>query len=223
MKRTFTAFTDERLTDEGQNITSLPTVKCKSCRTYLCVLTVFCLTWIEIEEPMVTLHQKRFSNHCREVCGRRNLAHFNNPPLGKGNEQRINYQTPDIGRRITGPWIFGLLKSHRRPDRHYKSGEVRLFVVENKGSVSRKSIIWSDMRPPYMRIGQDGDGLFMESENHSKRYMAKHEVRTQNIEKAHLLESHMQEYMWRNRINTDPVAVVCDLIEAAGLEFPLSL
>ncbi|KII64633.1 hypothetical protein RF11_12735 [Thelohanellus kitauei] len=32
------------------------------------------------------------------------------------------------GRRM-GPWIFGLLKCHKQPDEHYKSGEVRLIAV----------------------------------------------------------------------------------------------
>ncbi|KII68504.1 hypothetical protein RF11_06942 [Thelohanellus kitauei] len=73
------------------------------------------------------------------------------------------------GRRITGPWIFGLVECHRQGDGNYKSGEVRLFIEEKRDqesllpmirrNVARGSMIWSDMWPPYMRIGQDGDGL----------------------------------------------------------------
>ncbi|KII69140.1 hypothetical protein RF11_12583 [Thelohanellus kitauei] len=64
------------------------------------------------------------------------------------------------GRRITGPWIFGLVECHRQVDGNYKSGEVRLFIVEKRDqesllpiirrNVARGSMIWSDMWLPYM-------------------------------------------------------------------------
>ncbi|KII69853.1 hypothetical protein RF11_13079 [Thelohanellus kitauei] len=45
------------------------------------------------------------------------------------------------GRRITGPWIFGLLECHRQVDRNYKSGEPRLFIVEQRDKESLLPII----------------------------------------------------------------------------------
>ncbi|KII61072.1 hypothetical protein RF11_05789 [Thelohanellus kitauei] len=142
-------------------------------------------------------------NHCREVCRRRNFTFFKSPRLGNGNEHRINCQTPDIviqidgtllkhtpeeieerkdinengqlgssrnqGRRITGPWIFGF--------------EQESFLRIIRGNVTRGSIIWSDMWPAYMQIGQDGDGLIHESVNHSKRFVIEHGVHAQNIER----------------------------------------
>ncbi|KII63579.1 hypothetical protein RF11_16390 [Thelohanellus kitauei] len=96
------------------------------------------------------------------------------------------------GRRITGLCIFGLVECHRQVDRNYKSGEVRLFVMEKgdqesllsiiRRDVAKRSIIWSDMWFPYMRIGQDGDGLIHEYVNNSERFVSDHGVHTQNIE-----------------------------------------
>ncbi|KII71082.1 hypothetical protein RF11_00378 [Thelohanellus kitauei] len=85
---------------------------------YLCVLVVFCHTWIEIDEPInsnLLLNVSKLIiidlfNHCLEVCRWRNLAYFNNPQLGNGNEQRINGQTPDIVIQIEET----LLKGKRR-------------------------------------------------------------------------------------------------------------
>ncbi|KII68445.1 hypothetical protein RF11_10802 [Thelohanellus kitauei] len=36
------------------------------------------------------------------------------------------------GRRIKGPWIFGLVECPKQPDGHYKPAEVRLVIVEKR-------------------------------------------------------------------------------------------
>ncbi|KII64244.1 hypothetical protein RF11_02601 [Thelohanellus kitauei] len=51
-------------------------------------------------------------NHCSEVCRRRNLVHFSNHLLGKGNEQRINGQTPDVVIQIDETLLKGKMRAN---------------------------------------------------------------------------------------------------------------
>ncbi|KII70139.1 hypothetical protein RF11_05185 [Thelohanellus kitauei] len=178
---------------------------------YLHVLVVFCRTWIEIEEPIYSNLLLDVSkliiidsfNHCHEVCRRRNLAYFNNHQLGNRNGQRIyedineNGQldpSRNQGRRISGPWIFGLLECHRQPEKRYRSGELRLFIDEKRdqeslltiirGNAVRGSMISSNMWSPYMQMGQDSDGLIHESVNHSERFVTEYGVHTKYREEV---------------------------------------
>ncbi|KII62847.1 hypothetical protein RF11_01556 [Thelohanellus kitauei] len=142
-------------------------------------------------------------NHCREICRGKNLAYFNNPQFGTGNEQRINGQRPNIliqideillkgkksanskpRKKNTGPMDIRIIECHKQPDGHYKFGKNRKYYCQNfRVYIARGSIIWSDMRPPYILIGQDGDGLIHESLIHSEQFVIEHGVHTQNIER----------------------------------------
>ncbi|KII70711.1 hypothetical protein RF11_09046 [Thelohanellus kitauei] len=81
-----------------------------------------------------------------------------------------------------------------------------LFIVEKRNQeallpiiredVALGSMIWSDMWPPYMRIGQDVDGLIHEFVNYSERFVIEYGVHTQNIEREwEKLKHRIMRYM----------------------------
>ncbi|KII71204.1 hypothetical protein RF11_09228 [Thelohanellus kitauei] len=238
MKRKLTALTEERLTNEGQNTTTLPILRCKGCRTYLSRRTGGVLSYMNRNirancklspEKILTGDARCFQTNlinwlidCCEVCRWRNLVHFSNHLLGNGNGQRINGQTSDVViqidetllkgiRRVNvgrllgadenipreeieeweeinkdGQLVLGrnhkrrITECHRQVDDNYKSGEVRLFIMEKRDQesllsiirrdVARGSIIWRDMWLLDMRIGRDGDGPVHEYVNYNERF-----------------------------------------------------
>lgn len=166
----------------------------------------------------------------------RNLLGDNYPTLEDRQEwQTLNEEdgaelnpNRNYGRRIEGPWIFGMAECYKQIDGSYITGQVRLFHVERRDAqtllpiirenVSRGSMIWSDEWRSYSRIGSEEDGLLHESVNHSQNFVSINGVHTQNIERqweilkkkilrnmkgtsTALLPTHLHEYMWRSRHN----------------------
>lgn len=184
------------------------------------------LVVIQLDECL--MRGRRLYNRGRMLLGENNPTREDrdewdslNAEPGSNMDMHRNY-----GRRITGPWVFGLLECTRQEDLSYISGEIRLFVVERRDAqtlipiirqhVSTGSMIWSDEWRAYARIGSDDDGLQHESVNHSENFIAPNNVHTQNIEgqwhiiknrlikgmrgtSSSLLNSHLHEYMWRSR------------------------
>lgn len=183
-------------------------------------------TVIQIDECL--LRGKRLYNRGRMLLGDNNptaedRAEWENLNAEPGANMHIDR---NYGRRITGPWIFGMMECKKQPDDSYKSGEVRLYIVERRNAdtllpiirqnVQRGSLIWSDEWRAYSRIGQDDDGLLHETVNHSIQFIAGDGAHTQNIERnwsslktriiknmkgtsPALLNSHLHEFMWRSR------------------------
>ncbi|KAF0985634.1 hypothetical protein HZS_4755, partial [Henneguya salminicola] len=95
-----------------------------------------------------------------------------------GEEVNINR---NFGRRIAGPWIFGMVECHKQPNASYKSKEVRLYHVERcaantllpiiRDNFTPGSVVWSDQWPAYRRIWEEG-GLIHEAVNHSTNFVS---------------------------------------------------
>lgn len=199
---------------------------------------------IQIDECL--LRGKRLYNRGRLLLGnnaipevdRVELEHMEIDPEAPVENQR-NY-----GRRITGPWIFGLIECHKTEDGSYKSGKFRLFHVNRRNTetllpiiranVQKGSMVWSDEWRAYFQIGNE-DGLLHETVNHSINFVSPTGTHTQNIERLWsklklkliknmrgtspaLLESHLQEFMYKSR-NNEPLweKYISFLQDAAGL------
>lgn len=204
---------------------------------------------VQIDECL--LRGKRMYNRGRMLLG------DNNPTLEDIQEwERLNaeiganmHRNRNYGRRITGPWIFGLIECSKQPDDSYKSGEVRLFIVERRSAeillpiirrhVEKGSLIWSDEWRAYSRIGMDNDGLLHETVNHSQEFMAQNATRTQNIERhwgimkkkmiknmsgtsPTLLNSHLHEFMWRSRNPSGIWEKFISFIDEASRQNPIT-
>ncbi|KII60752.1 hypothetical protein RF11_03988 [Thelohanellus kitauei] len=74
--------------------------------------------------------------------------------LGADNQNEDIDPCRSYGREVTMSWIFGLLECLRQDDVHYKSDELRLFIVERsdyqtllpilRSNVQSGSMIWSE-------------------------------------------------------------------------------
>lgn len=167
-----------------------------------------------------------------------------NAEIGANMDRTRNY-----GRRITGPWIFGLIECTKQADNSYKSGEVRLYKVERRTAeillpiirqnVERGSMVWSDEWRSYSRIGRENDGLLHETVNHSQNFITLDGTHTQNIERnwgilkkkivkdmhgtsPALLESHLAEFMWRSRQPSGIWEKFISFITEASLQNPIT-
>ncbi|KII74099.1 hypothetical protein RF11_07482 [Thelohanellus kitauei] len=122
------------------------------------------------------------------------------------NENGQLYPSRSHGRRIT-EW-------HKQPAGHYKSGEMRVFIVEKRDKESLS---------PNIR-GNDGNGLIHVSVNHIERFVREHGVHTQNIKREEQRTIYW-DFTFTNICGEAGeiryhLAVFCDYIEAAGPEFP---
>ncbi|KII69022.1 hypothetical protein RF11_05272 [Thelohanellus kitauei] len=144
---------------------------------------------VQIDETL--LCGKRRANYGRLLAADQTIPEEEIQEWEELNENGQLDGNRNHGRRIKRPWIFGLVECHKQPDGHYKSGEVRLIIVEKRNqeallhiireNVAKGSMILSDIWPPYMRIGQDDDGLIHEFVNHSERFVVENGVHTHKI------------------------------------------
>ncbi|KII74324.1 hypothetical protein RF11_03409 [Thelohanellus kitauei] len=107
----------------------------------------------------------------RKSCRGRMLRWDQNPSLAEINEFNLLHDDNDedvnplrnYGRRIQGPWIFGMAECHLiRDNNTYQTKSVRLFHVERRDAstliplirdnVEAESTIWSDEWGAYSRI-----------------------------------------------------------------------
>ena len=63
----------------------------------------------------------------------------------QGNEQDNNQR--NNGRRITGPWIFGMAECHLNQQGKYETKEIQLFHVERRNSETLIPIIVQNAQP----------------------------------------------------------------------------
>ncbi|KII63027.1 hypothetical protein RF11_15474 [Thelohanellus kitauei] len=138
-----------KLQDEGENIITLPTLRCRSCNTYLSPRTKGFLSYFDTK-MRANCKLSTSKNHCRIVCQNANIAHFSSRKLGGGrgervdesllrairqaNRRRILAENEDIsiedrmdlnrnnGMRIEGPLVFGMIECTLQNDGSYKSG-----------------------------------------------------------------------------------------------------
>lgn len=204
---------------------------------------------IQIDECL--LRGKRLYNRGRYLTGDNNipiedLAEWQQ--LNDANPDQMN-QARNYGRRITGPWIFGMAECHKQTDGSYKTGEVRLIKVERRtadillpiirANVLPGSVVWSDEWASYNRIGSDNDNLIHETVNHTYEFVTPKGVHTQNIERVwsslklkivrnmrgtseELLESHLSEFMFRSRYSNTRWDFFLNFIAEAVREYPIT-
>ncbi|KII63377.1 hypothetical protein RF11_01421 [Thelohanellus kitauei] len=161
-----------------------------------------------------------------------------NPSLAEINEFNLLHDDNDedvnplrnYGRRIEGPWIFGMAECHLiRDSNTYQTKSVRLFHAERRDAstlipsirdnVEAGSTIWSDRFGAYSRNSTETPRINHETVNHSVEFVATNGTHTQNIEwlweklklkhmrisrgsSSNLLESHLREFMYRSRFNS---------------------
>ncbi|KAF0989999.1 hypothetical protein HZS_3749, partial [Henneguya salminicola] len=86
---------------------------------------------IQIDESLLRgrrMYNRRRMLQRNEAISTDGQLEFTNMQEG-GEEVNINQ---NFGRRIAGPWIFGMVECHKPPDGSYKSKEVRLYDVERR-------------------------------------------------------------------------------------------
>ncbi|KII67896.1 hypothetical protein RF11_01568 [Thelohanellus kitauei] len=125
-----------------------------------------------------------------------------NPSLAEINEFNLLHDDNnedvnplrDYGRKIDGPWIFGMAECHLiRDNNTYQTKSVRLFHVERRDAstlillirdnVEAGSVIWSDQWGAYSRVSTEIAGINHETVNHSVEFVATNGTHTQNIER----------------------------------------
>ena len=147
---------------------------------------------------------------------RREFADMNQGAIGPEMNPQRNF-----GRRIEGPWIFGMVECNRDNNK-YVSGEVRAWYVQNRraetliplwvDNVSPNSSIWTDEWAAYNQL----DANFQhQTVNHQQQFV-NGDVHTQNIEREwstmrkdmirdargysrELIETYLAEFCWRSR------------------------
>lgn len=328
-KRNINERNSERLLEEGQNVITIPTLRCRSCKTYLSPRTNGFLSYfdrmgransklspekivqiifhwasfreiahsinlLDVSEPILI----DWHNHCRHVCMQSNIRHFNNRKIGGGpntffvdgkptivvqidetllrGKRKYNrgrmlagdenilqedretfrelYEGENInenrnhGMRIEGPWVFGMVECTLDENGSYRSGECRLFYVEDRkaetllpiirNNTEIGSVVWSDDWASYRQLGNE-DGLIHGVVNHSNEFVSDTGVNTQNIEREwaklkdkilkkmkctskQLFESHLQEYMWRSRQPKDIFIMFINFLREAGEIYPIT-
>lgn len=201
---------------------------------------------VQIDECL--LRGKRLYNRGRMLEGDQNITIEEREEWRALNEDNLLDHTRNYGMRIDGPWIFGMVECHKNDDGSYSSGEIRLFKVDRRdaatllplirNNVQRGSMIWSDEWAAYRAIGRDDDGLLHNTVNHSQRFITDTGVHTQNIERSWsslklkilknmkgtsvgLLESHLDEFMWRSRGPSGIYQIFERVIDEAGIQNPI--
>ncbi|KII62876.1 hypothetical protein RF11_12237 [Thelohanellus kitauei] len=204
---------------------------------------------IQIDECL--LRGKRMYNRGRILTGDQNILIEDIAEWMSMNENNENQMDPgpNYGRRITGPWIFGMAECIRSERDKYKTGEVRLFKVEKRdaatliplivSNVEPGSMIWSDQWAAYNQIQSLEAGLSHEKVNHSENFVSITGAYTQNIEREwsklklkllknmrgtseDLLQSHLEEYMWRSRVEGGIWEVFMKIIKGASEQYPIT-
>lgn len=177
---------------------------------------------IQIDESL--LRGKRKYNRGRLLQGNQAI-----PPedhrdyeldIGENGDEPSNNR--NHGRRIEGPWIFGLAECHLNAQGKYDTKEVRLFHVTRRdhqtliplitGNCNEGSVIWSDEWLAYRRIPNN---YVHETVNHSQEFV-NIDIHTQNIERCwaslkhkimgcmkgsnmNLMETHLAEFCCHSR------------------------
>lgn len=207
------------------------------------------LTVVQIDECL--LRGKRKYNRGRMLNGDQNIPLEDREEwheLHDDLEININ-PNQNYGMRINGPWIFGMAECHLDISTGiYKTGEIRLFTVDRRNAdtllpiirnhCQRGSMIWSDQWASYNGIGSDDDGLFHQSVNHSEQFISDMGVHTQNIERywgeirlkiiktmrgtsPDLLQSHLEELMYRSRSSRDYWELFESFLDASATIYPI--
>ncbi|KII71883.1 hypothetical protein RF11_13443 [Thelohanellus kitauei] len=93
------------------------------------------LSDVVIQMDECLLRGKRMYNPGRILIRYQNIFIKNIVEWMRMNENSENQMDParNYGRRVTGPWIFGMAECIRSEASKYKTGEVRLFKFKKKG------------------------------------------------------------------------------------------
>lgn len=204
---------------------------------------------VQIDECL--LRGKRLYNRGRILRGDANIPREDIEEWNELNNETGQVMDPvrNYGRRISGPWIFGLAECFKNENGSYTTKEVRLFHVERRNAatlipiirahVQPGSMIWSDEWAAYNRIGADENGFRHETVNHSQRFIGNTGTHTQNIErvwsslKLHILKnmrgttpallpSHLGEFMWRSRSSKLIWDSLIRFIDEAAEQYPIT-
>lgn len=198
---------------------------------------------IQIDECL--LRGKRLYNRGRFLLGNQPIPLEDREELGEDIHEIDSHR--NYGRRITGPWIFGMVECRKQENGSYKSGEIRIFHVEKRdaatllpiirGHVESGSMVWSDQWKAYSRIREECD-VEHETVNHSEQFVAINGTHTQNIERiwgklrlkivrnmkgtsSSLLNSHLDEYMYFSRNRFSRWEKFTQFLQKAALHYPI--
>ncbi|KAF0992017.1 hypothetical protein HZS_4871, partial [Henneguya salminicola] len=81
-------------------------------------------------------------------------------PICKNGGEEVNINR-NFGKRIAGPWIFGMVECHKQPDvglYHVDGRDANTLLPIIRDNVTPGSVVWSVQWPAYRRIWEE-DGM----------------------------------------------------------------